>query len=161
MRLSSEWNNCSFGTVDVESIQKKVAEYNKAVVQVKSEHVRIRKLSRSLSSPSKQCPITRHSYTAPGVISRHQPCLYSLSRCRRFGASQSHSPALLSALASLHWICPMSSCCRRARGMKAGPLQVQKHAACGRGAEKQSAKAVASMASQNKQSPAMSCAVVR
>ncbi|CAE7499104.1 DNAH6, partial [Symbiodinium sp. CCMP2456] len=31
--LSSEWNNCSFGTVDVESIQKKVAEYNKVAVQ--------------------------------------------------------------------------------------------------------------------------------
>ena len=29
-RLSSEWNNCSFGTVDVDSITKKVAEYNKA-----------------------------------------------------------------------------------------------------------------------------------
>lgn len=27
--LSSEWNNCSFGTVDVDTITKKVAEYNK------------------------------------------------------------------------------------------------------------------------------------
>ena len=31
MRLSSEWNNCSFGTVDVDTITKKVAEYNKAL----------------------------------------------------------------------------------------------------------------------------------
>ena len=29
VRLSSEWNNCSFGTVDVDTITKKVAEYNK------------------------------------------------------------------------------------------------------------------------------------
>ena len=31
-RLSSEWNNCSFGTVDVDTITKKVAEYNKVPV---------------------------------------------------------------------------------------------------------------------------------
>ena len=31
LRLSSEWNNCSFGTVDVDTITKKVAEYNKAL----------------------------------------------------------------------------------------------------------------------------------
>ena len=30
LRLSAEWNNCSFGTVDVDTITKKVAEYNKA-----------------------------------------------------------------------------------------------------------------------------------
>ncbi|CAK8985673.1 unnamed protein product [Durusdinium trenchii] len=31
--LSAEWNNCSFGTVDVDTITKKVAEYNKVAVQ--------------------------------------------------------------------------------------------------------------------------------
>ncbi|CAJ1374166.1 unnamed protein product [Effrenium voratum] len=31
--LSSEWNNCTFGTVDVDTITKKVAEYNKVAVQ--------------------------------------------------------------------------------------------------------------------------------
>eukprot|EP00930_Biecheleria_cincta_P027502 TRINITY_DN19311_c0_g1_i1.p1 TRINITY_DN19311_c0_g1~~TRINITY_DN19311_c0_g1_i1.p1 ORF type:complete len:4103 (-),score=885.99 TRINITY_DN19311_c0_g1_i1:122-12430(-) len=31
--LSSEWNNCVFGTVDVEGIQKKVQEYNKVAIQ--------------------------------------------------------------------------------------------------------------------------------